>query len=120
MDLLFENTGSASTHQLLRRAGYSPIRDYKTKKESYVRTLGPQHYPRFHVYILEEAKESFKINLHLDMKKASYEGQARHSGEYDGPQVAAEAQRIQEVFSQQQTVNTSTEQKRSIWDRIFK
>jgi len=39
------------------------------------------------------------INLHLDQKQPGYGGQARHNGEYDGPVVAAEAARLQQLFN---------------------
>ena len=121
MDIVFEHVQSASVHQLLRKAGYSPIRDFKTKKESYVRTLGAQHYPRFHIYVLNTTQDSFKINLHLDMKQTSYEGQARHGGEYDSEQVHNEAARIQSIFHQKPAPKESDKsKKKSFWDIIFK
>jgi hypothetical protein len=78
---------------LIRRCGYAKIVDFKTDEISYVRRLSSGFYPRFHVYI-QEFEKYFEVSLHLDQKKVSYEGQRAHSGEYDGPAVKTEAQRI--------------------------
>jgi hypothetical protein len=79
--------------ELIRRCGYGQIFDRKTNQESYSRKLGGGLYPRFHVY-LKEFENYFEVSLHLDQKKASYEGQTAHSGEYDGELVVNEARRI--------------------------
>lgn len=78
---------------VLRRAGYTPFRDPRSGDDSYVRRLGTHFYPRFHLYVDEEAG-GLKLNLHLDQKQASYQGYRKHSGEYDGPTVEAEAERL--------------------------
>lgn len=74
---------------VLRRSGYGLIYDRHRDQESFVRHLGRGSYPRFHCYV-----ESGTINLHLDQKAASYAGTSAHAGEYDGPAVEAEGQRI--------------------------
>lgn len=78
---------------LIRRCGYGKIFDLKNGKVSYTRKLGSGLYPRFHVY-LKEKDDYFTVSLHLDQKKASYEGSHAHSGEYDGELVTNEARRI--------------------------
>ena len=82
---------------VLRRANYTPLRDPRTGTLSYVRRLGPNFYPRFHLYV-EEGPERWRLDLHLDQKQASYRGSNRHSGEYDGATVSAEAMRLQKFF----------------------
>ena len=78
---------------VLRRAGYVPFRDPRSGEESYVRRLGTHFYPRFHLYI-SEAEGMLRLNLHLDQKQASYQGFRKHSGEYSGSTVEAEAERL--------------------------
>lgn len=78
---------------VLRRAGYTPFTDPRSGEESFVRRLGTHFYPRFHVYIETEAGQ-LRVNLHLDQKQPSYQGFKKHSGEYDGPTVEAEADRL--------------------------
>jgi len=78
---------------ILRKAGYYPFTDPRTKEDSYILRLGPDKYPRFHLYIESEGN-NLSFNLHIDQKKASYSGTSRHAGEYDGPNVEREIQRI--------------------------
>ncbi len=78
---------------VLRRAGYTPFTDPRSGEESFVRRLGTHFYPRFHVYIEMEA-DQLRVNLHLDQKQPSYQGFKKHSGEYGGPVVETEADRL--------------------------
>lgn len=80
-----------------RHCGYTHIVDHQTGQESYAFRLSRDFYPRFHLYLEEKIEEGEKIvvfNLHLDQKKASYEGQTRHSAEYDGELVEGEVKRL--------------------------
>lgn len=78
----------------MRRCGYAPFHD------SYVRVLGAGGYPRFHVYI-DDLPDKYALNLHLDQKRPSYGQETAHSGDYEGPQVEAEADRIvDELYKQ--------------------
>ena len=86
-----------SGDQILRNAGYGFIRDGRTGKESYVRRLTMDHYPRLHMYFTED-QSAIHLNLHLDQKKASYAGQTAHSGEYDGEIVEGEIERLKGVI----------------------
>ncbi|MFH0853775.1 MAG: hypothetical protein V1853_05225 [bacterium] len=61
---------------------------------SFSRRMGGYVYPRFHMYLHKDNPQELVLNLHLDMKKPSYQGTAAHAGEYDGPTVEAEASRI--------------------------
>lgn len=78
---------------VMRQAGYNHFIDPNTGDESFVLRTGPDYYPRFHVYIHEDAK-SVGIDLHLDQKKPQYKGTRAHNGEYDGPVVEREIARI--------------------------
>lgn len=84
---------------MMQRAGYSEFRDPHSGETSYVRRLGTNFYPRFHVYLQEEAA-GWRINLHLDQKQPSYGAFTKHSGEYDGSQVEQEGERIKSFFPQ--------------------
>ncbi|MEK7211958.1 MAG: hypothetical protein AAB731_04965 [Patescibacteria group bacterium] len=77
----------------MRRLGYAEHYDRATNQFSYVRRFEREFYPRFHVYVEERAGETV-INLHLDMKKPSYVGSRAHSGEYEGPLLERERERI--------------------------
>ncbi len=93
--------------------------------ESYVRRLGRDFYPRFHVYVNVD-----NLNLHLDQKKASYEGSHAHAGEYDSGLVEDEGRRINNAlcqftkgqiqeFNNAQSQKSKVQSPKSFWDRIF-
>jgi len=81
----------------LRRAGYALIFDRQRGQESFVRRLGEGYYPRIHLYV--EPDGNYVIfNIHLDQKKASYEGTNMHSAEYDSNVVEGEINRLREII----------------------
>ncbi len=83
--------------EVLREAGYHYFVDPNTHKGSFVLRMGRQYYPRYHVYVKEVPAEKGGgqiVDLHVDQKHASYEGQKMHSGESDGPLVEEEIARI--------------------------
>lgn len=101
---------------IIRRIGYAEHRDSHSSEISYTHRLGPEFYPRFHVY-LEEQENGVVFNLHLDQKRPSY-GQAHaHSGEHDGPTVEREAARIKELISNYKP--DQEEKKSGFWSGIF-
>jgi len=60
-----------------------------------VKRLSGGDYPRFHIYVNNEIPgEKITFSLHLDEKKPSYEGFNAHAGQYDGPLVEAERDRL--------------------------
>ena len=89
---------NVSPKNFLRQCGYLEIQNpHKNNEISYARSLDPgRFYPRFHAYP-ENAGKKFSLNLHLDMKKPSYEGSAAHGGEYDGATVENESERIKKI-----------------------
>ena len=93
MKLVFDGKYSANPRQLLRRCGYGEFVDPRTAKVSYARRLTGGFYPRFHAYI-DDKDGGFQVNLHLDQKRVSYEGNHMHSGEYEGGAVDKEGDRI--------------------------
>jgi len=79
-----------------REIGYLII-DSNQNQYNMVRKLTGQNYPRFHVYLKVQGLD-FNFSLHLDQKKPSYEGSHAHSGEYFGPLVEGEADRIKQTL----------------------
>lgn len=84
----------------MRTIGYRPAFFQKPGEVSIVRQIGRNDYPRFHLYIkpIPGVSGGFAFNLHLDQKKPSYEGQTGHSGDYDGPEVEGEAERVRKLL----------------------
>jgi len=87
---------------VLRRAGYAFLRkDERSGEMSFIKRVGNGDYPRFHVYVRTSAKGAVEITLHLDQKKASYEGATAHSGEYESSEnkwLTHEAEIIKREF----------------------
>lgn len=94
MKISIQNPKSHSRN-LFRRAGYA-LYQGRDGEVSYTRRLsGGGDYPRFHVYVNnEELGEVIEFSLHLDEKQPSYEGFTAHSGQYDGPLVEQERDRL--------------------------
>lgn len=101
MKLFFENFRESPIN-ILRRVGYAFLRrDEKTGEMSFVKRIGNADYPRFHVYVKIGESGEVEINLHLDQKKASYEGATAHSGEYSSEEnqwLEQEAEMIRAGF----------------------
>ncbi len=124
MNLKYESNITQNSRNFLRKCGYTQIRDFHTKKVSFVRTLhGGAKYPRFHIYILDETSKDFSINLHLDMKAAMYEGQTAHSAEYDSELVTKEAYRItrmhRSLLAPSKGKISETPSKANFWKKLF-
>jgi len=80
-----------------RLIGYLIIDTKENNEYNLVRKLTFNNYPRFHLYIKQRGA-SLLINLHLDQKKPSYKGSHAHSGEYFGPSLDEEADRIKNIL----------------------
>ena len=105
--------------EIIRRSGYGLVND-RSRETSFSRRLAGGFYPRFHVYLNGQI-----INLHLDQKQASYEGYAKHSGEYEGEAVENEAVRIKEIIAkllkEKNGAGESVKEKRGgFWSKLFK
>ncbi|MGA2418360.1 MAG: hypothetical protein ABSF55_03930 [Candidatus Staskawiczbacteria bacterium] len=88
-----------------REIGYLIIDTKENGEYNLVRRLDVDNYPRFHAYVKQsfgaaQDKLNYEFSLHLDQKQPSYEskGVHAHSGEYFGPVVETEADRIKEIL----------------------
>ena len=80
-----------------REIGYVIIDTKDNGEYNLVRRLDVDNYPRFHAYVKQQGN-NYDFSLHLDQKKPSYEGSHAHNGEYFGPVVENEADRIKEIL----------------------
>lgn len=96
MDFTLENI-QENVVGVARALGYVIIDTKENNEYNLVRKLTGQNYPRFHIY-LKQAGDRYIFSLHLDQKKPSYEGSHAHSGEYEGPVVEDEAERINQLL----------------------
>ena len=95
MDFEIKNV-KESIVSVARSLGYVII-DTKGNEYNLVRKLDINNYPRFHIYLKQNGTD-FNFSLHLDQKKPSYEGSHAHSGEYYGPVVETEADKIKQIL----------------------
>ncbi len=93
MDIAHQGFLRKNSYQILREAGYFPILDRRSGKQSYILRLTANRYPRFHVYVEGESDDELRLHLHLDYREHGW-GQRLHDTEYDGEQVQAEAGRL--------------------------
>lgn len=96
MDFTIENI-KENVVNVARSIGYLIIDTKDNGEYNLVRKLTGENYPRFHVY-LRQAGDRLVFSLHLDQKKPSYAGSHAHSGEYDGPLLQDEADRIKALL----------------------
>lgn len=78
---------------VLRKAGYAPFVDPRTKSESFTLKLTSGFYPRLHLY-LKHTENKVTFDLHIDQKKPGYGQGHMHNAEYDSPAVQKELERI--------------------------
>jgi len=77
----------------LRHCGYGFLTGRNGNKDSFVKRIHGDLYPRFHLYVEDEG-QNWSLNLHLDQKAPVYRGVTAHSGDYDGVAVENEMKRI--------------------------
>ncbi len=83
----------------MRKAGYLCLGRGKDESElSFVRRIRGDSYPRFHVIIRSDKGKRIVFNIHLDQKKAVYDGSTAHQGDYDSPIIEEEIERIKKLI----------------------
>jgi hypothetical protein len=104
---------------LIRRAGYAEHLDRRSGETSYSRRLGPNVFPKFHVYLNEQFDE-VEVALHLDQKQPSYGVGDMHSGDYDGPVIERELERIRDSFVSEPAPEVEeTKSKKGLFSKLF-
>jgi len=104
---------------LIRRAGYSEHYDNRSQQTSYARRLGTGIFPKFHVYLSEQAG-GIEVSIHIDQKQASYGVGHMHSGDYDGPLIERELERIKQSFENTPApLAEEPEQKKGFFGKLF-
>ena len=88
-----------SVSEISRRIGYVIIDNNGANEYNLVKKISGGNFPRFHIY-LKDRGENLLFSLHLDQKAPVYRGAGvhAHNGEYFGPVVEQEAERIEEIL----------------------
>jgi len=97
MDFMVKNLAK-SIVEVSREIGYLIIDNRGNNEYNMVRRLAINNYPRFHIYLKQQGLD-FVFSLHLDQKEPSYQGSRTHSGEYFGPVIEAEMDRIKDILT---------------------
>lgn len=106
MKIIIPNV-SLSAVDAMRRCGYGFERRHENGELSASRKVGGGDFPRYHMYAkmlgdsgsIYNKSRDLQITLHIDQKAPSYKGSRMHSGEYEGPLLDEEAQRVQDILS---------------------
>lgn len=106
------NKLNQNLYVILRRAGYMPIHDRTSGKNSYSRKISTGHYPRFHLYIKEKTAD-ITFDLHLDQTASRYEGQTAHNADYDSPEVKQELHRLSQYVQMALPASAASEKEDS-------
>lgn len=77
--------------------GYVIIDAKENGEYNLVRKIHLDNFPRFHIYVQQQGN-NYVFGLHLDQKKPVYEGSHAHNGEYFGPVIDEEADRIKNIL----------------------
>jgi len=93
MDIHHPHPLSKNSYSVLREAGYIPIFDRQSGKESYVLKIRGDRYPRFHLYVQEETSAGVTWHVHMDQKEHGW-SDSRHDTQYDTAEVKEEAERL--------------------------
>ncbi|MCX6720248.1 MAG: hypothetical protein NTW11_00305 [Candidatus Staskawiczbacteria bacterium] len=116
MDFILKIQESAVS--ISRAIGYVIIDTTEKGEYNMVRKLAGDNYPRFHIYLGQKGG-GWNFSLHLDQKKPVYEGSGSHAhnGEYFGPIIDGEVDRIKSALASSSSQNSgSPEDRGSGWD----
>ena len=88
-----------SISEISREIGYVIIDTNERNEYNMVRRLGVDNYPRFHIYMSQQGYTCI-FSIHLDQKKPIYKGVGvhAHNGEYFGPIIDTEIERIKNIL----------------------
>jgi len=83
---------------MMRKARYRYMGfSQDTEQWEFIRPLGQDFYPRFHIYLKQQGEEIL-CNIHLDQRRPRYAGTTAHNADYDGELVEDEVQRIKDTL----------------------
>lgn len=92
----FEITGNDQGKLMrLRRLGYAPYRN-KQGKESFVKRIQGNNFPRFHLYVNVDAEKILECSIHIDQTAPIYTSGNAHRGDYASPALESEVRRIKQ------------------------
>ena len=109
MDIVYQHPLKRNSYTILRQAGYIPIHDRTSGKDSFVFKIRGDRYPRFHLYVEQETPNAVKWHVHLDHKEHGW-SHKRHDADYDGPDVQEEVGRLKRWLTHHTAKEDSSKQ----------
>ena len=123
--------GGDNALTFMRRAGYGYQKE-GSGEVAFTRRMGASPFPRYHAYVSEadsrkpiagSQQRELMINLHIDQKEPTYGGNRAHSGEYNGPVIQQECDRLrafaQSLAAPPASTPKPTEEKKGFLGRLF-
>ena len=96
MDRFFPGPLADRVWNVMRGAGYGQQKA-DGSEIAFTRRLTGTPFPRLHAYV-EERGGGARVSLHIDQRQPSYEGSKAHGGEYAGPLLEREMDRLATFF----------------------
>lgn len=84
---------------IMRRLGYKPWYDPRTRKEAFIRRTGASFYPRFHVFCFYTSDNKLIVDLHFDARRPMHTKGVRSFEDEESSVVREEAARIEQLLN---------------------
>lgn len=98
MLIRFNKQFTQSPLNLMRKIGYTPWRDPRSKQNSFIRHLGASYYPRFHAYPKYDQNNNFIIDLHFDWRRPMHKIGIKSTEGQESKAVQREIARIKSIL----------------------
>lgn len=99
MQFTAKNNKKDTIYNLMRDLYYHFLsQNEKTGELNFTHPIRGDAFPRFHAFLKINGAE-ISFNIHLDQKAPIYKGAPAHQGEYSGPLIEEEAERIKQYFN---------------------
>lgn len=82
----------------MRKIGYQPWRDPRSKTSSFIRHPGASYYPRFHAYPKYDQDNNFMIDLHFDWRRPMHKIGIKSTEGEESEVVQQEVDRIKSIL----------------------
>ncbi len=101
MIIKFNTKFTQNPLNLMRKIGYMPWRDPRSKTNSFIRHLGASYYPRFHAYPKIDQENNFMIDLHFDWRRPMHKIGIKSTEGQESEVVQKEVERIKSILEKQ-------------------
>jgi len=100
MKIKFTKQPQGNALTIMRRIGYKPWRDPRSKQHSFIRRQGASFYPRFHAHPSFDQENNFIINLHFDWRRPMHTRGVKSTEGEESEVVQKEVDRIRSILGE--------------------